>query len=690
MPTGTPDPLASIGPIQDGSAVMRFISTDAGVAAGRITKWTDRSSGVLVLPSDSSAEALLGADGFSRNVAIFNGSTAKPMLVAGITTLAVKKSGNGDVTIMALVKPGTTTGSFSLLLSVAGPNGPGDGYVCGIYGSSNRVWSIQRMSGSSPVGAPTSQTGQAVLEGQWQLVTFRLRSTGSTVTVVPYSGGTGNTGNAVNTAPTGAVAASVSVVMGGYVTLGNAPFVGSVAGLSVYSRALTSSEETSVANDLKTPLPPAVATVLVSASGMLVGQTFQATAVTEDSGDNVLTGRTVSWASSDTSIATVDASGLVTGVAAGSANITASAEGVVGSATVAVTAPIPPVSINVGTSGSSIDPGGTTTLTPVGSGGTPVTGPFTWTTSDPTVATVSPTGVVTGGGVGTATITAIKGTTSVSQVITITRGTLTVSVDNNRIPVAGTAQMSSVFHNAAGDLVPAAQVRWSSSNPGLAMVDAAGVVHGDWVGPDGPTGYGVVTITGSYNGLAAPVDVTVYQPWAVLPDQTASAPAPQSVAYPTLPDQRAARPAYPANLKVRGILWSGAVFTFPYLDNWATWSEPRIGGFPETGFPSGVQCAWQMPADHFASFDARYIEPVADGTLGVAGNSWNGASGLRRLIEAMRSRSAFTFYPDYLNHPELTTQVVLVEPMTGGVVLENDLTRRAIIVLRSNTEFTGE
>jgi hypothetical protein len=56
----------------------------------------------------------------------------------------------------------------------------------------------------------------------------------------------------------------------------------------------------------------------------------------------VLTGRTVSWTSGNTGVATVDANGLVRGVAAGNATITATSEGHSGSAAITVPAPPPP------------------------------------------------------------------------------------------------------------------------------------------------------------------------------------------------------------------------------------------------------------------------------------------------------------------------------------------------------------
>jgi hypothetical protein len=83
--------------------------------------------------------------------------------------------------------------------------------------------------------------------------------------------------------------------------------------------------------------PVASVTVSLTASTIPAGQTTQGTAVTRDSTGNTLTGRAITWSSSNPSIATVNSSGLVTGVAAGTVSIVATSEGKTGSAQLNVT-----------------------------------------------------------------------------------------------------------------------------------------------------------------------------------------------------------------------------------------------------------------------------------------------------------------------------------------------------------------
>src|SRR5216117_3734544 len=82
----------------------------------------------------------------------------------------------------------------------------------------------------------------------------------------------------------------------------------------------------------------------VAAVSVAPGQTVQLTAAALDASGNVLSGWTTSWSSGNPAVAIVDGSGLVTGVAAGSATITATSGGQTGTAAVTVTGQ-PPVPV---------------------------------------------------------------------------------------------------------------------------------------------------------------------------------------------------------------------------------------------------------------------------------------------------------------------------------------------------------
>ena len=90
------------------------------------------------------------------------------------------------------------------------------------------------------------------------------------------------------------------------------------------------------------PPPPVATTVTVaptSATLTAIGETVQLTAEVRDQNGRVMAGASVAWSSSDSSVATVDASGLATAADNGSATVTATSGAASGTATVSVEIP---------------------------------------------------------------------------------------------------------------------------------------------------------------------------------------------------------------------------------------------------------------------------------------------------------------------------------------------------------------
>jgi uncharacterized protein YjdB len=166
-----------------------------------------------------------------------------------------------------------------------------------------------------------------------------------------------------------------------------------------------------------------VATVMVSpaTANIMVGNTVQLTATPKDANGNVLTGLAVTWASNNGGVATVSGTGLVTALAAGTVIITAACEGKSGAATVTATN-VPVASVTVSPATASVQVGQTVqlTATPKDATGNPLSGRvITWATSNAAVATVSG-GLVSGGAVGLATITATSEGQSGTAAVTVT------------------------------------------------------------------------------------------------------------------------------------------------------------------------------------------------------------------------------------------------------------------------------
>ncbi|MBW3095650.1 Ig-like domain-containing protein, partial [Bifidobacterium sp. 64T4] len=141
-------------------------------------------------------------------------------------------------------------------------------------------------------------------------------------------------------------------------------------------------------------------------------------------GPDDATYKTVTWTSSNTAVATVDRTGKVTGVKAGTATITAKAGSKTDTVTVTVTDGVVPVSsvkITGATSGKlSVKPGASAQLGATVGPDDATYKTVTWTSSNTAVATVDRTGKVTGVKAGTATVTAKAGSKTDAVTVTVT------------------------------------------------------------------------------------------------------------------------------------------------------------------------------------------------------------------------------------------------------------------------------
>ncbi len=168
---------------------------------------------------------------------------------------------------------------------------------------------------------------------------------------------------------------------------------------------------------------PANASIQASAT-----QQFTATGVFSDSSTEDMT-NSVSWTSSDTSKATIQNSGLATGVGAGSVTITAVSPGKTGTATLTISAPPTLISVDISPLNPTIAANGTQQFFTDGrysdNSLQDVTQSATWTSSNASVATVQSAGqqnpgLATGVGAGTATITVAFNGKSGSTSLTVT------------------------------------------------------------------------------------------------------------------------------------------------------------------------------------------------------------------------------------------------------------------------------
>lgn len=152
-------------------------------------------------------------------------------------------------------------------------------------------------------------------------------------------------------------------------------------------------------------------TVTPTTAGIIIGNTTQLTATARSAAGAVLTGRPITWSSSAAAVATVDANGVVTGVAAGTASVTATSEGKTGTATITVQADIKPVaSIAIAPPLDTLEAFSSELIGVVlrdAEGNLLFNRPVQWTVSNPAVAVIDPVeGMLSGVDRGNVTVTA--------------------------------------------------------------------------------------------------------------------------------------------------------------------------------------------------------------------------------------------------------------------------------------------
>src|SRR5687767_8765283 len=188
-------------------------------------------------------------------------------------------------------------------------------------------------------------------------------------------------------------------------------------------------------------------------ANLQVGQTAQFSASVSG-----ISNKTVNWTSSDAAKATVDATGKVTAVAAGTASIIATAAGdqnVKASAVVTITRANLGVSgITISPSADILAPGQTRALVANVARDPGVAGTVTWSSSATAIATVSTAGVVTAVTAGSATITAastVDPTVTGAAAITV-RPPAPATLSIQKVTVTGNTSQTVNFNNVAGGI----------------------------------------------------------------------------------------------------------------------------------------------------------------------------------------------------------------------------------------------
>ncbi len=250
-----------------------------------------------------------------------------------------------------------------------------------------------------------------------------------------------------------------------------------------------------------------------SAGLQAAGDTRQFTAVARDADGAELTGFSFTWASTQPGVATVNAStGLVTAVAPGRSEITATSGGVVGSAVVTV-GPTGPVSIVVSPDSGALSAGGVLQFKAVAhdAQGNVVPGVVPlWSSTVIDVATVSDSGLATAVSPGQTIIIARLGALADSaKLVVFDNGTgnpgfVRIVVTPPAATITGngaTQQYTAIALDSHGVVVPGVNFQWASSNSAVASVNGAGLATA--------IAAGGTTITATANGVTGSAFLTV-------------------------------------------------------------------------------------------------------------------------------------------------------------------------------------
>lgn len=277
------------------------------------------------------------------------------------------------------------------------------------------------------------------------------------------------------------------------------------------------------------PPPVRAARVKVEPDSVVLrpGQTGDFNAIAFDSAGNVLTGRGVSWTISDSTVARLSGEGGVTALSAGTAQVTATVEGVSGAARVVVVAPPPASVARVVVSPDSVvlEPGHGADLSAAAydAEGHLLTGRgVSWASSDSAVAYVGADGGVTAVSAGTAQVTAtVEGASGFARVIVVAPpppaavAHVAIIPDSLVLDVGGSADLDAVAYDAEGHVLTGRAVTWTTSDSTVATVGAGGTVTGVSPGStqvratvEGVSGAAAVRVREPARAAVARVDLT--------------------------------------------------------------------------------------------------------------------------------------------------------------------------------------
>ena len=521
---GTSQQFAATGTFTDGTT--QDLTTDV--------QWESSATGASTISNDAGSHGLahsvgLGDSAISATHSGITGSTT--LTISNATLVSIAVTPVLPVVVLGMDQPFTATGTFS------------DGSIQDL--TAQVVWSSSHETVSTVANAAGSEGVASSI------------ATGTTTISAALSGISGSTTLEVSNAilasvevtpshPSAALGTTQAFVATGIYTDGSTHDVTHDVTWSTSDPAVATVSNASGSRGLATTVAVGSATIaaalegksgstsfIVSAAELVAiavspdaatlaagtSQAFTALGLLSDGTRQDLTDQ-VTWSSSDDSIATVSGAvgsqGLVTGSTVGSVTISADFAGVSGSATVDVSSAAL-VSIDILPFVTSIAKGTQLQFTALGSysdGSTQdLTSLVVWSTSGDGIAAISNAagsqGLVTGTGVGTATITAQLDGVAEPVDLGVTAALLQsiqLSPANPSVPAGLTVALQATGHFSDASTQDVTQlVTWSSSDPAVATVSNAAGSLGLVKGVSG----GTVQITATHSGTSATTTLAV-------------------------------------------------------------------------------------------------------------------------------------------------------------------------------------
>ncbi|MEN9509963.1 MAG: hypothetical protein RLZZ621_2526, partial [Gemmatimonadota bacterium] len=325
-------PSLTVGATQQLTATPK--DGNGNTLSGRTTSWSIASAAIATVSTTGLVTAV--APGTTTATATIDGKSGTATITVTpvpVATVAVAPSS-------ASIYVGSTT-----TLSASARDASGATLTGRAVTWSSSATSIATVSTTGVVTGVAAGTATitATVEGKTATATITVALVPvASVTVSPTSPGvfigatlqmTASARDSAGNALTGRAVAWQSSAA----TIASISAAGVVTGVAAGSATITATVEGKTASTTVTVTQAPVATITLSPSAVSVwvDSTSQLTATLKDANGTTLTNRTVTWSSSNTTVAQVNSDGKVGGITPGTATITATAEGK--SATVAVT-----------------------------------------------------------------------------------------------------------------------------------------------------------------------------------------------------------------------------------------------------------------------------------------------------------------------------------------------------------------